>query len=86
MLPNTLESSFRARSLLANPFKSFISERLAGKRINALHLAENNLRCLLIEHLDEAVPAPLEHCDLKVNDKIILFGTLGDLRKISKYL
>lgn len=86
MLPNTLESSFRARSLLANPFKSFISERLAGKSINALHLAENNLRCLLIEHLDEAVSTPLEHYDLKVNDKIILFGTLGDLRKISKYL
>ena len=63
-----------------------ISERVAGKSINALHLAENNLQCLLIEHLDEAVPAPLEHYDLKVNDKIILFGTLGDLRKISKYL
>lgn len=63
-----------------------VSERLAGKNIHALHLAENNLQCLLIEHLNEVVVIPPQQHEFKINDKIILFGTLGNLRKISKYL
>lgn len=63
-----------------------VSDRLAGKNINALHLAENNLQCLLIEHLNEVMVIPPQQHEFKINDKIILFGTLGNLRKISKYL
>lgn len=63
-----------------------ISGRLAGKDISALHLAENDLQCLLIGHLDGVTLEPPQQYELEVDDKIILFGTLGNLRKISKYL
>ncbi|MEO7464076.1 MAG: TrkA family potassium uptake protein [Nitrosospira sp.] len=62
------------------------SERLAGQNLKALHLPENDLQCLLIKHLNEVMlPPPLRY-ELKLNDKILLFGTLGNLRKITKYL
>ncbi|MBA4141812.1 MAG: TrkA family potassium uptake protein [Nitrosospira sp.] len=61
------------------------SERLAGQNINALHLAENDLQCVLIKHLDQVI-TPSEQYEFKFNDKILLWGTLRNLRKISKYL
>jgi trk system potassium uptake protein len=62
------------------------SERLAGQNMDALHLEENDLRCLLIKHLNEVMLPPPRQYTFELNDKILLFGTLGNLRKITKYL
>ena len=62
------------------------SERLAGQNMDALHLLENDLQCLLIKHLNEVMLPPPRQYTFELNDKILLFGTLGNLRKITKYL
>jgi trk system potassium uptake protein len=62
------------------------SERLAGKNMDMLRLEENDLRCLLIKRLDEVMLPPLRQYTFELNDKILLFGTLGNLRKITRYL
>jgi len=62
------------------------SERLVGKTIDALHLQEHNVRCLLIKHEGLGMSPPPEHYQFELGDQIILFGTLGRLRKVSKYL
>lgn len=63
-----------------------ISERLAGKDIGALQLAENDLQCLLVGRPDGVTLEPPHQYQLEADDKLILYGTLGNLRKISKYL
>ena len=63
------------------------SERLAGQDSSALHLTENQLQPLLIKRLDQEVAVlPPPQYQFRLHDKIVLFGTLGDLRKITKYL
>lgn len=62
------------------------SERLAGQNMDALHLEENDLQCLLIKHLNEVMLLPPRQYTFELNDKILLFGTLGNLRKITRYL
>jgi trk system potassium uptake protein len=62
------------------------SERLAGKNMDMLRLEENDLRCLLIKRLDEVMLPPPRQYTFELNDKILLFGTLGNLRKITRYL
>jgi trk system potassium uptake protein len=62
------------------------SERLAGQKMESLHLEENDLQCLLIKHEDKVLWPPLHQYEFKLNDKILLWGTLRNLRKISKYL
>lgn len=62
------------------------SERLAGQNMDALHLRENDLQCLLIKHLNEVMAPPPQQYVFQLNDKILLLGTLGNLRKITKYL
>ncbi|MEO6562421.1 MAG: TrkA family potassium uptake protein [Nitrosospira sp.] len=62
------------------------SDRLAGQNMDALHLPENDLQCLLIKHLNEVMLPPPRQYEFELNDKILLFGTLGNLRKITKYL
>lgn len=62
------------------------SERLVGKTLDALHLEEHDVRCLLIKHEGLAMSPPPEHYHLELGDQIVLFGTLGRLRKVSKYL
>ena len=62
------------------------SERLAGQNMDALHLEENDLKCLLIKHLNEIMVPPPPRYEFQINDKILLFGALGNLRKITKYL
>lgn len=62
------------------------SERLAGKTLEALHLDEHEVKCLLIKHKDLAMTPPPEHYQFELGDQILLFGTLSRLRKISKYL
>ena len=62
------------------------SERLAGQDMGALHLPENDLQCLLIKHLNEVMLPPPHRYQFEIDDKILLFGTLANLRKITKYL
>ncbi|MEP6604969.1 MAG: TrkA family potassium uptake protein [Nitrosospira sp.] len=62
------------------------SDRLAGQNMDALHLQANDLQCLLIKHLDEVMLSPPQQYKFELNDKILLFGTLANLRKITKYL
>ncbi|ARO87870.1 portal protein [Nitrosospira lacus] len=62
------------------------SERLAGHNMDALHLRENDLQCLLIKHANQLMAPPPSGYEFKLNDKILLLGTLGNLRKITKYL
>ncbi|MFC5476347.1 potassium channel family protein [Paraherbaspirillum soli] len=62
------------------------SERLAGKTLEHLHLPEHHVQCLLVKH-EERVMAPADDQYLfQVDDQIVLLGTLGNLRKIIKYL
>lgn len=62
------------------------SERLAGKTMDALHLEEHGVQCLLVKHGALAMAPPPEHYLFELGDQILLFGTLGRLRKIGKYL
>jgi trk system potassium uptake protein len=62
------------------------SERLAGQNLNSLHLSENDLQCLLIKNQDQVLIPPPQQYEFKLNDKILFWGTLRNLRKISKYL
>ena len=58
----------------------------AGQRMESLRLTENDLHCLLIKSRDQVLmPAPQQY-EFKLDDKILLWGTLHNLRKISKYL
>lgn len=62
------------------------SERIAGRTIEALHLDENGVRCLLIKHAGMAMtPAPAQH-PFQTGDQIVLLGTLSQLRKITRFL
>ncbi len=62
------------------------SERLRGKTLDALHLEEHGVQCLMVKHAGLAMaPAPVQH-HFELGDQIVLLGTLGHLRKISKYL
>lgn len=62
------------------------SERLVGKTLEALHLEEHEVQCLLIKHEGLAMTPPSDHYQFELGDQILLYGTLGRLRKISKYL
>lgn len=62
------------------------SERLVGKTMEAMHLEEHGVQCLLIKHDGLAMIPPPEHYHFELGDQILLVGTLGRLRKISKYL
>lgn len=62
------------------------SERLAGKRIDALHLEENAVECMLIKHHELTFTSSNGAYRFEMGDQIILLGKLGSLRKISKYL
>lgn len=62
------------------------SKRLTGQSMDALHLRENDLQCLLIKHLNEVMLPPPPRYQFEIDDKILLFGTLANLRKITKYL
>lgn len=62
------------------------SERLSGKTIDALNLAEHKVQCVLIKHMGMTfAPAPAGH-RFDLGDQIVLLGTLPQLRKITKYL
>ena len=62
------------------------SERLVGKTIEALHLQEHDVQCLLVKHQGLAMSPPPDHYQFELGDQILLFGSLGRLRKVSKYL
>jgi trk system potassium uptake protein TrkA len=62
------------------------SERLAGQTLEALHLKEHEVQCLLIKHGSEVMaPAPGTH-RFQVNDRMLLLGLLSNLRKVARYL
>lgn len=62
------------------------SERLAGKKLDALHLDEHGIACVLVKHGDLVMFPPQEGYHFELGDQILFLGTLGKLRKISKYL
>lgn len=62
------------------------SSRLAGQTLEALHLDESGVQCLLIKHGGELLTPASMNYRLQENDKMILVGTLGNLRKVSKHL
>lgn len=62
------------------------SERLAGKQIDALHLEENGVECILIKHEELTFTSSNGAYRFEMGDQIVLLGKLSNLRKISKYL
>jgi trk system potassium uptake protein TrkA len=62
------------------------SERLAGKQLDALHLDEHQVQCVLVKHQNQVMAPPPEHYEFRLNDQIVLLGAIGHLRKVSKYL
>lgn len=62
------------------------SERLQGQTLDALHLAENEIQCLVIRHQGMVLAPPPEGHRFELGDQIVLLGTLTRLRKVSKYL
>ncbi len=62
------------------------SERLAGKRLEVLHLDEHDVECVLIKHEALVMRPPLPDYIVEVGDQIVLLGTLTQLRKIARYL
>jgi trk system potassium uptake protein TrkA len=63
-----------------------VSERLAGKNLDALRLPEHGVRCLLVKHRNQVMAPPSEDYVFQVDDQVLLLGALGNLRKVSKYL
>ncbi|MES2535927.1 MAG: TrkA family potassium uptake protein [Pseudomonadota bacterium] len=63
-----------------------VSERLAGKKMNALHLTEHDVQCLLVKHQAEVMAPPPAHYEFSLDDRLVLLGTFANLRKISAYL
>ncbi len=62
------------------------SERLAGKTLEALHLDENDVKCLLVRQAGMTItPVPVQH-RFELGDQVVLLGALGRLRRISRYL
>jgi len=62
------------------------SERLTGKTIEALNLAEHGVQCMLIKHMGMTFSPPPAGHRFELGDQIVLLGTLPRLRKISKFL
>lgn len=62
------------------------SERLVDKKLDQLHLDEHGVQCLLVKHQGLAMSPPQADYVFNLGDQIVLFGTLGQLRKISRYL
>lgn len=62
------------------------SERLQGLTLDALHLAENDVKCLVIRHNGMALAPPPDGHRFELGDQIVLLGSLARLRKVSKYL
>jgi len=63
-----------------------VSERLDGKTLDALHLEENEVKCLLIKHRREVMAPPAPDYVLARQDQLVLLGSLSKLSKVSKYL
>lgn len=62
------------------------SERLSGKTLDLLHLEENEVQCLFVKRGGFTMVPPSVQHHFELHDQIVLLGTLGHLRKISKYL
>jgi trk system potassium uptake protein len=62
------------------------SERLVGKKLDHLRLSESGAQCMLVKHAGLAMMPPQSEYMFELGDQIVLFGTLGQLRKISRYL
>lgn len=62
------------------------AERLMGSTLDALHLGENDVQCLMIKSGELVMSPPQQHYHFELGDQIVLMGTIGKLRKISKYL
>ncbi|MCC6071776.1 potassium channel family protein [Massilia sp. GCM10020059] len=62
------------------------SECLQGKTIEALHLDEHDIKCLVIRNRGMVLAPPPAAHRFELGDQIVLLGTLARLRKVSKYL
>lgn len=63
-----------------------VSEKLAGKDMSALQLDEHEVQCLLVKSGVTVMVPPQPEYRFKLNDTIILLGSLRKLRNISKLL
>lgn len=62
------------------------SERLVGKRLEQLKLSEYGVTCLMVKHEALAMQPPQPGYTFELGDQVVLYGTLGNLSKFSKYL
>lgn len=62
------------------------SERLAGNTLDALHLQEYGVQCLLIKHAGKSIAPPPANHVFQNGDRLLLLGLLGNLRKVAKHL
>ena len=62
------------------------SERMQGLKLDALHLEENEVKCLVLRHTGTTLAPPPEGHRFELGDQIVLLGTLARVRKVSKYL
>jgi len=62
------------------------SERLAGKNLATLELAQRKIRLLLVKRGREVLLPVPDDLEFAAGDQIVLFGALGDLRRVSALL
>lgn len=63
-----------------------VSERLAGKGIDALQLVRYGVQLLVVKHQKEVMAPPPEDYSFQLDDQLIMLGALNDLQKTAKHL
>ena len=62
------------------------SEKIAGKTVADLQLAEHGVQLLLIKHQREILAPPSDGYVFRIGDQLVMAGLLADLRSLSAYL
>lgn len=62
------------------------SEKIAGKTVADLQLAEHGVQLLLIKHQREMIAPPPDGYVFRIGDQLVMAGLLADLRSLSAYL
>ncbi|HWV63284.1 MAG TPA: TrkA family potassium uptake protein [Oxalicibacterium sp.] len=63
-----------------------VSEKVVGQTAQALKLADNDVRLLMVKHQREILTPPPPDYVFRIGDQLVLAGLLPDLRNISAYL